>query len=177
MVVGKRTGKNYRQSLGKQTLRFCLRKLVEFTASRKIPDVNSGLRIFKKNIAVKYLDRLCNRFSFTTSLTLAFSMNGCFINYVDIAYNERKGKSKVKLFRDSFITLQYIIQAINYYNPIKIYLIFSLLCILLSIAGFTFTHITDWKVGYNLGIGGMLLSLVILCFGLIADLLRQNLNK
>ena len=95
MVVGTRTGEHYRQSAFKSPLRWILQHLVEYTASRDIPDINSGLRIFSQLHATTYFERLCDTFSFTTSLTLAFMMNGLFVVYVPIEYYKRIGKTKV----------------------------------------------------------------------------------
>ena len=53
MVVGQRTGKYYRESPIKFPFRIILRFLVEYVADRKIPDINSGLRIFDKKTAQK----------------------------------------------------------------------------------------------------------------------------
>lgn len=177
MVVGRRTGTHVNPSILKSPLRRILRFLVEFTAGRKIPDINSGLRVFSKKTVVPYFNQLCDTFSFTTSLTLAYMMTGLFVSYIDIPYSKRHGNSKVRLFRDSLRTLQFILQAITYYNPIKVFLLFAVICILLSCVGFlisTFLHI---NAGYYLGLGGFLVSLIILCMGLIADLLKQIMHK
>ncbi len=82
MVVGARRGKAYEESMVKKSLRGVLKFLVEFTAARKIPDINSGMRIFHRDKAIRYFERLCDTFSFTTSLTLAFIMNGHYVSYV-----------------------------------------------------------------------------------------------
>jgi len=177
MVVGARTGEHYRESIIKSPLRHILKFLVEFTAGRKIPDINSGLRIFSKNTVTHYLSHLCDTFSFTTSLTLAYMMTGRFVKYLPIPYEKREGKSKVKLLRDSLRTLQYILQAINYYNPIKIFILFASFCILSSLIGFLMSAIFGLTSGFFLGIGGLLVSLLILCFGLVADLLKQIMHK
>ncbi len=177
MVVGARTGEHYRESNFKSPLRRILKFLVEFTAGRKVPDVNSGLRIFSKQTITGYLHHLCDTFSFTTSATLAYMMTGRFVTYIPIPYEKREGKSKVRLFRDSLLTLQYILQAINYYNPIKIFILFSLLCILFSIIGFLMSALLGLHSGFLLGIGGLLISLIVMCFGLTADLLKQIMNK
>ncbi|MCQ8103105.1 glycosyltransferase family 2 protein [Methylomonas sp. SURF-2] len=177
MVVGRRTGVHVNPSILKSPLRRILRFLVEFTAGRKIPDINSGLRVFSKKTVVPYFNLLCDTFSFTTSLTLAYMMTGLFVSYIDIPYSKRHGSSKVRLFRDSLRTLQFILQAVTYYNPIKVFLLFAIICILLSCVGFlisTFLHI---NAGYYLGLGGFLVSLIILCMGLIADLLKQIMHK
>ena len=95
MVVGKRIG--YRESIIKTILRKILKLVVEFAAGRKIPDINSGLRIFNRDTIKEYLPHLCETFSFTTSATLAYMMNGKFVSYVPVNYGKRMGKSKVNL--------------------------------------------------------------------------------
>ena len=177
MVVGERTGKHYRESWFKSPLRRILKFLVEFTAGRKIPDINSGLRIFKKDTVTGYLNHLCDTFSFTTSLTLAYMMTGKFVHYIPIPYESREGKSKVRLFRDSLRTLQYILQSINYYNPIKIFILFAALCIICSCIGFFMSAVFGFHSGFLLGVGGLLVSLLVVCCGLLADLLKQIMNK
>lgn len=177
MVVGARTGKHYRESLLKTVLRRLLRFVVEFGAERKIPDVNSGLRVFSKTKLMPMLPRLCNTFSFTTTLTLGFMMTGLFVKYIDIPYHHRKGKTKVKLFKDALRTLQYIVQAISYYNPIKLFLLFMFGCLFLSFLFFIVALITHMQTFFSFGIGSALLGLLVLCFGLLADLLKQILDK
>ena len=133
MVVGSRTGEHYRQSLIKSPLRWILQHLVEYTASRSIPDINSGLRIFSRDHATSYFARLCDTFSFTTSLTLAFMMNGLFVVYVPIEYYKRVGKTKVRLLSDSLRTLQYIAEAAVYYNPLRIFMLLSIMLLAASV--------------------------------------------
>ena len=133
MVVGSRTGKYYKESFFKNFLRKVLKLFVEFMADQEIKDINSGLRIFDKDTVLQYLPRLCDTFSFTTSQTLAYMMNGYKVNYLDIPYYKRVGKSKVKLFKYSFITFKYILQAGIYYKPIKIFTLLMLLCIIIAL--------------------------------------------
>ena len=177
MVVGARSGKYYRESWIKAPLRCILRFIVEFAAERKIPDINSGLRIFSKQKITPMLSRLCNTFSFTTSMTLGFMMSGYFVKYIDIPYHERNGKTKVKLFKDSLRTMQYILQAVNYYNPIKLFLLFMGFCLFSSFWFFIFGIVTHWKTFVSFGVGTALMGLGVLCVGLLADLLKQIMDK
>lgn len=177
MVVGARTGHHYEGGALKGPLRKLLQFLVEFTAGREVPDANSGLRIFSKKVISSYLQHLCDTFSFTTSLTLAYMMTGRFVQYVPITYHVRLGKSKVRLFKDSLRTMQYIVQAIIYYNPLKIFLLLTLVTILLSLSGFVTAAITGLNAPYFLGIGGLLMSIIVFSLGLLADLLRQIMAK
>ncbi len=176
MVVGARTGSHYHESLIKMPLRRILKWLVEFAASRKISDINSGLRVFTRSHARSFFNQLCNTFSFTTSLTLAYMMTGKFVTYVEIPYEQRTGNTKVRLFKDSLRTLQYIAQAILYYNPLKIFLI---MCItLLGIAGVSIVLglVLQLKSAFLLGVGSILLAMLVFAMGLLGDLLRQIMD-
>ncbi len=175
MVVGARIG--YRESIGKRLLRRLLRWLVEYTASRRIPDVNSGFRVLSKETVHPHFKTLCDTFSFTTSLTLAYAMSNRFVAYVPVDYRSRKGRSKIRLFTDSARTLQYIAQTIIYHNPLKIFVLFSLICVGLSILGFVGSAGLGLLSGFLLGIGGLLLALLVFSLGLLADLLKQILEK
>lgn len=176
MVVGERTGEHYRESWFKAPLRWVFKKLVEFTTGRSIPDINSGLRIFSKWDAMLYLNRLCDTFSFTTTLTLAYMMTGKFVTYLPIDYHARVGTTKVRLLRDALRSLQYIVQAIVYYNPIKIFLVMTGLCLLFSVACFAASAILGLNSAFFLGVGTVLVAILVFALGLLADLLRQIMD-
>jgi len=177
LVIGERTGKHYRESFFKAILRRILKFFVEFTADRRINDINSGLRVFSRITVMEYFDRLCDTFSFSTSQTLAYMMNSKFVTYIPIPYNKRKGKSKVKLFKDSVRTLQYIVEASVYYNPLKIFTLFSFVCIFLSVIGFIVSTTRGIQAGYLLGIGGMIVALFFIGIGLLAVLLKKIMDR
>ncbi|MDR1266833.1 MAG: glycosyltransferase family 2 protein [Holosporales bacterium] len=177
MVVGARTGRHYEGTFLKEALRKILKFLAEFTAGRKIPDINSGLRLFHRETAKAVFPQLCDGFSFTTSLTLAYLMTGKFVSYVPIAYGPRSGKTKVRLLKDSLRTLQYVLQLATYYQPLKIFFLFSGLCLVHAAFWFLIALFLGLHVGFFLGIGSMLVSLIVLCMGLLADLLKQILQK
>jgi glycosyltransferase involved in cell wall biosynthesis len=177
MVIGARTGNHYRESFTKSLLRGILTFLVQFTAGRKVVDVNSGFRVFSKKTAQQYFDHLCDTYSFTTSLTLAYMMTGRFVTYVPIAYDARAGQSKVRMLRDSLRTLEYIVLAATYYNPLKLFVLFSAICVVLSFAGFGLSVTTGIRGGYLLGLGGLLVALLVFSIGLLASLLKQIMDK
>ena len=178
MLVGARKGKEYHGSFFKFLFRKLLKFLVEWTTGRKIIDINSGLRIFSKKTISSFLPQLCNTFSFTTSLTLAYLLTNKFVKYHPIEYEKRIGKSHVKIFRDSLRTLQYITEAIIFYNPLKLFLLFFIFFIILSAILFVF-YIFKGLNSYLVMSGfTLLISFISLFFGLHLDLIRQNfLNK
>ena len=128
LVVGARTGPHFRESLIKAPMRGLLKWLIEFTVGREVPDVNSGLRVFGRSTILPDLKQLCDTFSFTTSMTLAFLLKKRFVSHVPIPYRARIGTTKVRLLRDSLRTLQFIVQAIVFYNPLKLFLLLAVAC-------------------------------------------------
>jgi glycosyltransferase involved in cell wall biosynthesis len=177
MVVGQRHGPHYRQSALKVPLRAILRFLVEWTAGRRIPDINSGLRVFSRAAVMTYFPHLCDTFSFTTSMTLAYMMTNRFVTYSRIDYFERDGRSKVRLFRDSLRTLQYVVEAILYYNPLKIFLLFSLVCLVAAVVMMLVSLYFAIVTGVMLAVGAAMVSVVILGIGMLAVLLKQIMDK
>ncbi len=172
MVVGARSGRYYEGSFSKNALRRLLKILVEFTAGRTVPDVNSGLRVFSRKTVLSYLPQLCRTFSFTTSLTLAYMMTGRFVTYRPIVYHARVGDTKVRLFRDSLRTLQFIVQAIIYYNPIKVFIPLALLALGVAAVAGLGALMTGATMPFLFVGAGLLAAIVVFALGLVAVLLR-----
>ena len=131
---------------------------------------------FSKQTILKYFDTLCDTFSFTTSVTLAYMMTGKFVTYIPIEYHKRVGKTKVRLFRDTLRTLQYIVEAILYYNPIKIFIMLCMLILIFALMNFAAAFIFHLYSAFLLGVGSILLSIFIFGLGLLAVLLKQILS-
>jgi hypothetical protein len=158
-------------------LRALLRFLVEWTAGRRIPDINSGLRVFSRAAAMKYFPHLCDTFSFTTSMTLAYMMTNRFVTYHKIDYFERTGRSNVRLLRDSLKTLQYIVETIVYYNPLKIFLLLSLICAVTAIIMMAISLYFSIVTGIMLAVGTAMVAVIMFGIGLLAVLLKQIMDK
>lgn len=173
MVVGARGGQNYHESILKMPMRLILKFLVEYTTGRKVPDVNSGLRVFSKGKVQKYFNHLCNTFSFTTSMTLVYMMDNLFVSYIPIDYHKRAGKTKVRLLRDSLRTLQYIVEAITYYNPLKLFLLICFILVLGSVICLVLNLYLQLNILFYISVGGLLMSVQVFCMGLLALLLKQ----
>lgn len=173
LVVGARQKDSYKESFLKSILRVILRFLVGFATGAKIPDVNSGLRVFSRETVISYFNHLCNTFSFSSSQTLAYLLTSRYVCYVPIDYRERTGRSKVCLFRDMLRTLQYIVFQILYYNPIKLFLILIAFSMILALFSFTFSLITGIALGYFLGLICIINCGLLLALGLLSEQLRQ----
>ncbi len=120
MVVGARQGRHYWGTILKHPARLMFLALAQFVVGHRIPDVNSGLRLFRRSIVREMLPRLCRGFSFSTTLTLSFLSSHRFVHFEPIHYLSRVGTSKVRYIRDTLRTLQLMLETIVYYNPMKV---------------------------------------------------------
>jgi polyisoprenyl-phosphate glycosyltransferase len=174
MVVGARTGTHYRGSSAKWVARVALQAMVRFVCGVRVPDVNSGMRVFRKSIALEHIASIGNGFSFTTTLTLAMLLEGHFVAYVPIDYRARVGKSKVVVHHELLRVLQILTMAIVTYNPIKLFLVLvgaTLLGALLALG------LDVWVArGAHAGLIVMLsacTALLLFALGLVTDILRR----
>lgn len=178
LIIGARQGKEFWGSLIKHPARLVFLLLAEFTVGQKIPDVNSGLRIFKKSSFEKIsLPILCRGFSFSSTMTLAFLAEGMFVKFVPISYLPRKGKSKVNYIRDTLRTLQALVEVITFYNPLKITVILcsiSFFVFLLSFLLWLFKKSYFWGLNTFLS---LFTTLIIFSIGLLIDMIRMKKNE
>jgi glycosyltransferase involved in cell wall biosynthesis len=177
MVVGARTGKFYQGTFTKRILRILLKGIVEYMANRNIPDINSGVRVFDKKLALQDLRLLSDRFSFTTSITLVFMLKGAIVDYIPVAYRKRSGGSKIRLFSDSVRTLGLILAVSFYFNPLKVLYPITTLLTFISFSFFLTSLFLMSGLFLISAFVFFLSALVILSIGLLAHLLSLNLQK
>lgn len=173
LVVGARSGPNFWGSIFKQPARRAFLWLSEFVTGSRIPDVNSGLRVFRRSVILEHFPRISGGFSFTATMTLAMLLESYFVKYVPIGYAPRVGRSHVRLVRDTLRAAQIVVQAILYYNPIKLFLLMALGAFGLS---FVFTIglvlVRSWALAALVLWGGAVSAMLILTLGFVTDSLR-----
>jgi glycosyltransferase involved in cell wall biosynthesis len=177
MIVGARSGKFYEGNLNKKILRRILRRIVEYMANRSIQDINSGIRVFDRELAIRNLRLLSDRFSFTTSITLVFMLSGALVDYRPVSYRKRSGGSKVKLFSDSIRTLGLILAVSFYFNPLKVLYPVTLALSICALTSLMLGMIASIATLIILGALGIISVLIILTLGLIGHLISLSLNK
>lgn len=108
MVVGCRY--NLEEKWFRRLGRKCINFLASCIAGHYFIDLNSGMRIFQKDLAIGYSPILCDTFSFTTSLTMSMVTDKHNVFWFPIEVKPRNnGKSRVKVFRDGLITIYYVV--------------------------------------------------------------------
>jgi glycosyltransferase involved in cell wall biosynthesis len=74
-VVGARTSEQGTHKLLRVPAKWVIRKFAEWLSGTTIPDLNSGLRAFRKEVSLPYLRLLPPGFSCVTTITLSFLSN------------------------------------------------------------------------------------------------------
>jgi glycosyltransferase involved in cell wall biosynthesis len=101
LVVGARTGRNAHDSWPRALVKETFRVFAQSITGASIPDLNSGLRAFRRALAERYFDLLPDRFSFTTTITVAAIADGHAVRFTPIEYLPRIGRSKVRPIPDT----------------------------------------------------------------------------
>jgi glycosyltransferase involved in cell wall biosynthesis len=121
MVVGARVADDVQYPLIRKIPKSVMRAYSIWIAGQDIPDLNSGMRVFRRSAVERFLNILPNGFSFTTTITLAMLTNGYKVEYLPIGYAARIGKSKIKPVRDTLNFFQLILRTGMYFAPLRIY--------------------------------------------------------
>lgn len=170
MIVGDRGAAMKNVPMIRKPAKFVLNKLASFLAERKLNDLNSGLRVFRKSELIPFLPLLPQNFSFTTTITLCMSCNNKRMMYTPIEYRRRVGKSKIKpMDFINFIIL--IMRAITLFNPLRIFIPLGLVFFLLGGAKLVY-DLSQWNLSET-AIFSFLAAILIWSLGLIADMISR----
>ena len=155
-------------------MKLFLRKLASYLSKTKIPDLNTGLKAFKKEIMLKYMWVIPDGFSCVTTMTLAFLCNGHKVKYIPTKYKKRLGVSKFHPLKDTSKYLQTIIRIILYFNPLKIFASLSLVLFFSSIVVFLYSYFFREKI-LDITILILLITAIqVLSMGMIAELIVKS---
>jgi glycosyltransferase involved in cell wall biosynthesis len=119
-VVGARTTEEGSHKALRVPAKFVIRKVAEVLARQKIPDLNSGLRAFRKDVSLPYLRLLPAGFSCVTTITLSFLCNQHDIKYVPTSYAKRAGTSKFHFTKDAYRYILQVLRMIMYFEPLRV---------------------------------------------------------
>jgi len=119
-VVGARRTEEGTHKLLRVPAKWLIRKVAERLTNQKIPDLNSGLRAFRRSVSLPYLRLLPPGFSCVTTLTLAFLSNQHDVRYIDIDYAKRAGVSKFHFVRDAYRYILQVLRMVMYFDPLKV---------------------------------------------------------
>ena len=168
LVVGNRRGSKdasaYR-ALGKQVIRTFANILMPIP----IQDLNSGLKLFRTELAKKYIKICPDTMSFSDVITLVFIKKRNLVLEHEITIKQRlAGKSTI----NTYTAIETIIEILNIavlFNPLRIFIPIAILCILFGLGwGITILAL----VGRGVSVGAMLAivtGLIFFVLGLLAN--------
>jgi glycosyltransferase involved in cell wall biosynthesis len=170
MAVGARQ-QIFHSKLWRMPGKWFLTAMANYLTKTKIPDLNSGLRLFKREVVLRYLHLCPNGFSFSTTTTLAMLSRGYKVKYIPIKVNQRSGRSMVtpKTGFDAIVT---ILRITALFNPLRIFIPTSIIVAAVGLA---------WGIPYLIwgrglsGFSGLCLttSIILMAFGLLCDQISQ----
>jgi hypothetical protein len=170
-VVGARRTEQGKNRIFRVPAKWFIRRLASYLTDTDIPDLNSGLRAFRRDVGMQFMHQLPAGFSCVTTLTMSFLSNGYQVKYTPIDYFPRVGTSKFHWWRD---TKRYLLQVARMslsYNPLKVFLPIGLTLLLVGVGKLVY----DW-VSKDFRLAGNTLLVLIAAFqaiavGLLADLI------
>jgi glycosyltransferase involved in cell wall biosynthesis len=172
MIVGARVGIIRKIPLIRRPAKWLINRLASYIARRKIPDVNSGLRLFQKEITRQYWTIFPDGFSFTTTLTLAMYMGRYRIHYIPIDYLKRSGKSKIHPVKDTYQFILLILRLAMLFDPLRIFMppfFFTAFLAFISLIR-DIVHLNLAETTVTLFVA----SILLLMLGLLADLINKK---
>ena len=173
MIVGARVGPNVDYSKIRSIPKMILVPWVSFLCGTDVPDMNSGLRIFRRDRSLDFLKLLPDGFSFTTTITICLLRNRYAVEFTPISYAKRIGKSHIKPVRDTLRFTQLILRTGMYFAPMR--LLSPLIVVLAAL--FTISGLYDLAILNNLTDKTVLLgfaSLNVVMFALLADMIDKR---
>jgi glycosyltransferase involved in cell wall biosynthesis len=172
-AVGARVLPDARVPLVRRPVKWLIGLLASLLAGASIPDLNSGMRAFRRECVLPLLRLFPDGFSFSTTLTMAALLEGWSIAWVPVPYRRRLGRSKFRPVRDTARLVLALLRAVVYFEPLRLFLPIALLLL----AGAGVTMVWDIFVEVNLTDKTVLLTLSgleIFVLGLLADLIVRK---
>ncbi len=175
MVVGARPKKGRGVPLVRRPAKFFLGLLANYLSGERIPDINSGLRVFRRADVGRFLSILPSGFSFTLTVTLSYLCSGMRVNFIPIAYYSRRGKSKIRPLYDTANFILLLARTAMLFNPLRVFLPVSLLLLLAGIVEVFYYYYVLQVL--NISTSALILiisSLLTVMLGLLADLIVRK---
>ena len=175
MVVGSRVNPGARIPLLRRPAKWLLNRLANYLSNARIPDLNSGLRAFRRNVVMQYFPILPDQFSWTTTITLAMHCDKYAVKYVPIDYRARKGRSKIVPW-DAGSFLIMILRTSMLFKPLRIFLPIVIVFAAYGIIklGIDLTHQPNVSASAAMA---LICALLVLLIGMLGDALATRLGR
>ncbi len=177
MVIGARTREAGTVKVLRTPAKWFIRTLASYLTDTPIPDLNSGLRVFHKSLAKKFMHLLPHGHSWVSTITLAHLADDYIVKFVPIEYYERKGRSSFHPISDTYNYLLLVVRTVMYFNPIKVLFPIGVLLFLFGSARQMWWFATANLHVLSSNVLLVLAGLNILMMALLADLVVRRARQ
>ena len=175
MVVGARTGASVYIPLVRRPAKWVLSHLANYVSGARISDLNSGLRVFRRDVVMQYFPILPDQFSWTTTITLAMHCDKYAVSYLPINYRERQGASKIVPW-DAGTFAILILRTAMLFRPLRVFLPLVVLCLVYGTGKMTVDMIRDPNISAS-AVLAFLTALQLLLVGMLGDAMAMRLGR
>lgn len=177
MVIGARTREAGTLRVLRTPAKWFIRTLASYLTETPIPDLNSGLRIYRKSLAKKFMHLLPHGHSWVSTITLAHLADDYIVKFIPIDYYPRKGRSSFHPVRDTYNYVVLVVRTIMYFNPMKLLLPIGLLLFGAGIVRQGWWFLTGNLHVLSSNVLLVLAGLNILMMALLADLVVRRARQ
>jgi len=172
MVVGARQGRS-----GQPWLRgpgkWLLSAVANWLARMTLPDLNSGLRLFRRETILRYFHLLPDGFSLSTTSTLALIKDGCRVDWIEIQARPRTGASSVRQLRHGSQALLLVLRVVLLFDPLRVFMPAAILLFLGGAASAAYNIARSPAGLADADILLLLTGVLVFFFGLVSDQIAE----
>lgn len=175
MVVGSRNGEKVHIPLVRRPAKWLLNVFANYVSGRKIPDLNSGLRVFRRDVVLQYFPILPDQFSFTTTITMAMLCDKYAVSYIPINYRRRSGRSKIVPWdAGSFAIL--ILRIAMLFKPLRVFIPLALVCLAYGFGKMTYDLSHDPNISASATLA-LISAVQLTLVGMLGEAIASRLGR
>lgn len=171
MVVGARNWGS-QAGLHRGVANWLFNHFASYVTGRRIPDLTSGFRAIRRDVARRFAGLLPNGYSYPTTITLCLMRAGYSVRYLPIEAARRTGHSKIRPMADGTKFLLVIMKICMLFSPLKIFLPVSLYLFLMGLGYYGFTYWTEHRFT-NMSMLLFTTAVTVFMMGMIAEQIAQ----
>ncbi|MGK0154406.1 MAG: glycosyltransferase involved in cell wall biosynthesis [Neolewinella sp.] len=166
MVVASRGGSG--GSIHRNIANQVYNRFASYVSGRKIPDLTSGYRLMRADVAKSLVWLLPNTFSYPTTITMSMLRGGWSVGFHPFQVRPRLGKSHVRLFADGSRFFVIILRIATMFAPLRVFMPAALLTGGIGVVWYINTWMTDGRFT-NMALLLLTQAMLLFALGLIAE--------
>jgi len=170
MVVGARARDDRSVAPHRRPAKSLLRYLASYLTRRQIPDLNSGLRVMRRSVLMRFFHILPSGFSFTTTVTLAFLCNDYRVDYLSVVCSPRVGSSKLRA-KEFMTFVILVLRTVVLFNPLRVFLPAGGALFAIGLVKLVY-DLVMWNLSET-AVMAFLAALIVWSVGLLADMIAR----